>query len=389
MIRNIKVGIDVGTHSTRVVVAEYFRGENAPKIIGTGTSESKGLRHGYVVNVADTAKSIAKAIDEAERNSGIKIKRVFISIGGISLGSETSAGSAIISKADGEVTSLDVAKAISESEENLKLTNKKIIHTIPMLHKLDGKEILGKPEGMKGVKLEIKTLFITALEQHLDNLLAAVRDTGVEVIDVVASPIAASHVALSDRQKIVGCALANIGAETVSIAVFENGNVISLQVFSIGSTDITNDIALGLKVTLEEAEGLKTGSIIGDYSKKKLDEIIEARLKDIFELIDNHLKKIKRNGLLPAGIIITGGGSNIASIADLSKNLLKLPSKIGAAEMFANSKTKVRDSLWFVATGLCIAGKDGSGENYESGSFDLLFRKFKTFWTSIIRQLLP
>ena len=142
----------------------------------------------------------------------------------------------------------------------------------------------------------------------------------------MASPLAGSLVMLSKAQKRAGCVLANIGAETVSIVVFENNTPVSLKVFPIGSSDITNDIALGLKIPLEEAEKIKRGGMSdAAYSKRKLDEIISSRLTDIFELIDAHLKKHNRDGLLPAGIIITGGGSSITSVQDLARAALRLP----------------------------------------------------------------
>jgi cell division protein FtsA len=389
MIRNVKVGIDIGTHATRVVVAEFEKGNPMPKILGTGQATSRGVRHGYIINGPEATKSIRKAIEEAEKNAGIPIRRIYLSIGGISLGSETATGTTVMTRADGEVTALDVDNAMKESEEGLKLTNKKVIHAVPIAYKIDSKEIMGGPLGMRGSKLEVKTLFVTSLEKHLDDLLASVRDAGVEIIDVIASPIAASYMTLGDRQKTVGCALVNIGAETVSIAAFENGTIISLQVFSIGSTDITNDIALGLKIPLEEAEGIKTGSMAGDHSKRKLDEIIEARLRDIFELVDNHLKKIKRSGLLPAGIVITGGGANLTMIESLAKTTLKLPAKIGSAVLFENTKSKVRDHAWFVAAGLTLAGAAGGAEISSSGSFGALFKKAKSVLSGMFKQLMP
>src|SRR3990172_7336719 len=387
MIKNIAVGIDVGTHTTRVVVCEFGKGDKAPRILGLGETSSRGLRKGYVTNIEEAGKSIRRAVTEAEKNSGIKIKRAYVSVGGISLESISGFGSAVVSRADGEVTTLDVNKALSESEDGLKIPNKKIIHVIPTIYKLDGKEVLGKPEGMKGVKLEIKTLFVTCLTQHLDDLVAAISLSGVEVIDVIASPLATSLIVLNEKQKTAGCILVDIGAETVSIAIFENGAIQALHVFSIGSTDITKDNALGLKIPLEEAEGLKIGSIIRDFPKKKLDQIIEARLSDVFELIENYLKKIKRNGLLPAGVIMTGGRSNISTIEELSKNFLKLPSKLGVAELFNNSKIKIRDSSWFVALGLCLAQKD-SVETY-SGNRNQGGNSLKNFFKSIGNQLLP
>jgi cell division protein FtsA len=236
------------------------------------------------------------------------------------------------------------------------ILNKKIIHSIPLQYKVDGKATLGKPEGMKGSKFEVKMLYITCLEHHLNDIIQAVEEAGVSVEDVMAAPIAASLITLSKSQKMAGCVLANIGAETVSIAVFENNAPASLEVFPIGSTDITNDIALGLKVPLEEAEQIKIGAITGSsFPRRKLEEIVQARLSDIFELIEAHLKKIGRNGLLPAGIIITGGGSGLTNIEELAKASLNLPSRLGTFH-FAREEKSFRDSTWAVAYGLCVFG---------------------------------
>lgn len=365
MARNITTGIDIGTYQIKVVVTEYGNGDNGlPKIIGTGFSQSKGLRHGYIINTADTVHAIKIAVSQAEKSSEIRIKKAFVSIGGIGLEEIHSRGGAIVSRADSEITDLDIEKAFKDSEKKVeqKILNRKVLHEIPLRYKIDGAVVLGKPQGMKGSKLEVEMLFITCLEQHLNDLIASVEEAGVAVEDVMASPIAGSFMTLSRAQKVAGSVLANIGAETVSIVVFENNIPISLKVFSIGSSDITNDIALGLKIPLEDAEKVKTGMLGGaDFPQKKLDEIITARLSDIFELIESHLKKIGKNGLLPAGIIITGGGSGIATIEDLARAALKLPSKIangGFGKSIAGEEMRgqIRDSSWAVAYGLCIWG---------------------------------
>ena len=387
MIRNISVGIDIGTSTTRVVVGEFFKGEKNPKIIGVGESETKGVRHGYIVRSNETIASLKNALAMAEETSGIKIRRAFVSISSTTLRSEISNGGVVISKADGEVTNLDIEKVLEDCEKNLSLGNKKIIHSFPLSFKLDGKEILGRPEGMRGTKLEGKTLFITCSFQHWEDLLEVISEANVEPIGVISSPIAGSHIALSEKQKIVGSALVDIGSETVSLSVFENGTIISLQTFSIGSADITNDIALGLKIPLEKAEILKKENSSTDFSKKKLSEIIDARLSDIFELIENHLKKIKRNELLPAGIVFIGGGASTPGLEELSKSSLKLPSKIGTTEMFGNAKTKLRDQAYFVALGLLISPKNNEG--YIEGSFPNFFRDVKNTVKSWTKQLMP
>jgi cell division protein FtsA len=365
MARHIAVGIDIGTYQVKVVVtsAQSAAERLAPKIIGTGSAESRGLRHGYIINQAEAVKSIHSALRQAEKTAGIKISRAFLSIGGIGLGSTVSTGSLVISRADSEITDLDIKKVQEVAEQEIPQPlslNRRVLHAIPVQYRIDGKTVLGRPHGMKGIRLEAVMLFITSLSHHLDDLIEAVQECGVEVEDVMAAPLAASFVTLSKTQRIAGCVLANIGAETVSIAVFENDIIISLEVFPIGSSDITNDIALGLKIPLEQAEKMKvslpsqgTSAKIQNHPRKKLEEIIGARLSDIFELIEAHLKKIGRNGLLPAGIIITGGGSGISTIEDLAKGALKLPSK--KLDMrFEGSKGPVRDSSWAVAYGLCI-----------------------------------
>ena len=246
---------------------------------------------------------------------------------------------------------------------------------------------MGRPEGMQGTKLEVKALFVTCSISHFEDLIEAVTLADVDPIDVVASPIATSEIALSQKQKIVGGALVNIGSETSSLSVFENETLTYLHTFSIGGEDITNDIALGMKVSLENAERYKLGNLEGDFSKKKLDEIIEARLFDIFELIENHLKKIKRNELLPAGVIFVGGGANISSIEEISKSALNLPSRVATTEIFGNLKTKLRDPSWYTVLGLIMS--PDSSDLYGGGSLKNIFKNIKSSIKSNIKQLMP
>lgn len=393
MSRNISVGIDIGTSQVKVVAAESATegGKELPKVIGVGYAESRGLRHGYILNQTDAIKSLRHALAQAKKAAGVPLSRAMASIGGIGLGSIASNGAVVISRADSQITDLDVKNAIETSQQEIPQAasvNRKIIHTIPLSYKVDGKFIPGRPEGLKGSKLEVKTLFITCFEHHINDLLETIHDADVEVEDLVASPIAASLVTLTKQQKMAGCILANIGSETVSIVVFENNLPISLEIFPIGSNDITYDIALGLRVPLEEAEEIKCRTLVGgNYSHKKLDEIIEARLSDIFELIEAHLKKIGRNGLLPAGIVFTGGGSGIALVEDLAKAALRLPSRIANVSFGDNIQGQIKDASWSVAYGLCILGLQ-SGED-ETISGLKLIKKTKNNLLSIFRQFLP
>lgn len=388
MSKNIAVGIDVGTYQVKVVVGESQGNQTPPKIIGAGMAESKGLRHGYILNSLDVVKSIKTAVAQAEKTSGKKIKKAYVSIGGIGLQSVTNRTSINVSRADLEVTEMDMNKVIEICEKEIPkqhIINRKVIHSLPLGFKIDGRRVLGHPVGMKGVKLETEMLFITCIEQHIKDLAEAMNDAGIEVLDILASPIAASLVAVTKTQKIAGCLLANIGAETVSIVVFEDNSPISLEVFPIGGTDITNDIALGLRVPLEEAETIKHAGETSSHPKKKLEEIIVARLSDIFELIEGHLKKIDKNGLLPAGIIITGGTSGIATIEDLAKAYLKLPSKI--ASISGNIRDVIKDSTWLVAYGLCVFGLSEEEHNLgiSQKGLDPIVKKILGWF----KQLLP
>ena len=374
MARHIATGIDIGTFHIRVVIAEQVQTGNTftPKIIGTGFAESKGLHHGYITSSRDVTQNILQAVNQAEKMAGIKVKRAFVSVGGIGLSGVTATGSTIISRADLEVTDLDIAKVEEAAETAIPHSialNKRVINIIPVEFKTDGKVVWGRAQGLKAQKLEAKILFIMCLDHHIQDLIKAVEDADIEVIDIVASPIAASFVTLSKKQKKAGCVLANIGAETLSIVVYENNTPISIEVFPIGGSDITNDIALGLKVPLEEAESIKLGSLTrSNHSKKKLEEIVHARLDDMFELIEVHLKKIGRNALLPAGIIITGGSAAIASIKEFAEHSLKLPSNIGDIHFGSEEKIKTKDSTWSVAYGLAILGFNAENERTSIGT---------------------
>ncbi|OHA59907.1 MAG: cell division protein FtsA [Candidatus Vogelbacteria bacterium RIFOXYD1_FULL_46_19] len=363
MTRHIVTGIDIGTSSIRIVVCEYKSGSKVPQVLALVKKNSRGLRRGYILQYEDAVDSITEALREAERVAGVRIKQVILALGGATLESKVIEGGVIVSRADSEINSNDINRAIEASEGGLTdLANKSIVHRVPIAFKLDGRKVLGRPEGLKGSKLEAQVLFITYSSHHLKDFLSAIEAAGAHVDDVVASPLAASFAITTKLQKTAGCVLANIGSQTTSIIVFEESLPISLKVFPIGSTDITNDIALGLKIPLEEAEKVKTGENDPAAVQKKLDEIIEARLSDIFEFIENHLKRLGRNGLLPAGIIITGGGSGISDIEDLAKEYFKLPAKVAVPAVAASSRNQIRDSAWSVAYGLCLFGADMEAE---------------------------
>ena len=368
---HIITGIDVGTFHVKVAIARLPRngGPNAkPEIIGTGLAESRGLRSGYIMHEADVARSIKSAVVQAEKAAGLTVKRAHIAIGSIGLEEMYSHGEIIPSRADSEVTTADVDKLMRDSEERIldRIPNRRILHGIPLRYSIDSNEVLGRPQGLKGTKLEADSLFITTYELHVSDLIKTIEGLGIYVEDVIASPLAASFVLLSKAQKRAGCVLVNVGAETTSIVVFEESTPISVKIFPVGSSDITNDLALGLRITLEDAEKIKRGAMTSaTFSKKRVDEIIAERLKNIFGLIDAHLKKIKRDGLLPAGVILTGGGANLLQAVDAAKNTLELPARTAALEIGKN--IKVKEASWAVAYGLCMWGASDTEETSTIG----------------------
>ncbi len=397
MKNKIVTGIDIGSSSIRIVVSEIVAGESTPRVLCMTNSKSRGLRHGYIVDLEETVEAVKEAVKEAEINSGKKIEEAYLAIGGISLESVISEGSIAVSKADQEIGDADIKRLLETSELNLKkTTNRKIIQSIPIQYKLDGKKILGRPHGMKGEILEVKTLFITCLEQHLNDLMSVMEKNGISIENIIPSPVAASYAVLSKIQKTAGCILTDIGAETVSIAIFEDSIITSLRVFSIGSTDITNDIALGLKITIEEAEEFKIGKDNKNYSRKKLEEIMEARLSDIFDLIEAHLKKIGKNSLLPAGIILIGGGSNLDLVEPLAKEYLNLPARIAPLSIVLtipiNEKKEAQiarkniNSSWAISYGLCTLGENRETREFSGSRF---MKQTKNNLIKWLRQFLP
>ncbi len=385
MSKHIVTGIDIGTYHVKVVIAETGDHSSPPRIIGTGFAKSKGLRHGYIMSSADISSAIKTAISQASDQSGVRVKDAYISFGGVGLEEERVNGKTLISRVDSEVSESDLEETITDAKNSIKrnLINKKILHPIPLKYFLDGEEVLGSPVGMHGAKLEAEILFVTALTQHHDDLVASVEDLGIEVLEVTAAPIAASLVTLNKTQKMAGCVLANIGAETVSIVVYEDNTPISIKVFPVGSSNITNDIALNLKIPLIEAEQIKLGAVTGtDYPRKKLEGVITIRIKDIFKLIESHLKKIGKSGLLPAGIILTGGGSSAVGLEDLAKSVLKLPSEVASMRL----GTKVlKDSTWAVAYGLCIQAANNENSSTFFGKSSLTLKN-STGW---LKKFLP
>lgn len=385
----IITGIDVGTYHIKVAVARVpQRGSGAkPEIIGTGVAESRGLKNGYIINPSDVVRSVKSALSQAEQAAGVPIKSAYVAIGSIGLEEIYSHGEIIPARADSEVVQSDLEKVMQDSEDRIadRIPNRRILHAIPLRYQIDGTEILGRPQGNKGTKLEVDSLFITTYEQHVNDLVNTIEQAGVYIDDdVIAAPIAASIVMLSNAQKRAGCVLVNIGAETTSMIVYEDNTPLSMKIFPMGANDITNDIALGLRIPLEEAEKLKRGGMSGTtVSKKRLDEIITERLTTIFTLIDAQLKKIKRDELLPAGVILTGGGAASQLAVDAAKQTLNLPARIATLEI--GKAAKLKDASWSIAYGLCMWAASDQSDGHAVGAV----KQHRRSWFSWFHQFLP
>jgi cell division protein FtsA len=390
MAQKIYTGIDIGTHQVKVVIAAAPASPESPmQILATASSSSKGMRLGYVIDSREVARSVKSAVERASHAARVPVKSARVGMGGVSLEEVRASAEITLTQSGGIVTAKDIERVIDESEKRAlsRLTNRAIIHVIPLEFRIDGSSVQGRPTGMQGNRLGVDTMLLTMLAQHHDDMIEAVEMAGIEVEGVMASPLAASLVTLNKAQKTAGVVLANIGAETLTIVVFDGDKPISLKVFAQGSTEITNALALSFQLPLTEAEQLKRGAVIGStISPKKLAQVINTRLKEMFTHVNAHLKSIGRERLLPAGIVITGGGAGLPATIDVAKTILKLPSQIGLPMMLP--RVSALDATWSVAFGLCRWGyaEDMLGNHHPLG--DIVSRMIEAV-KNVFRSLLP
>lgn len=386
MKNTIYTGIDIGTYHVKVVIAAPAERPDAPmNIIGTGVASSRGLRHGYILDTNEATKAIREALARARGASKMQIRRARVAMGGVGLDEIKSSATITLTASSGLVNEAAIERAQRESEKQAssKLVNRTVLHTIPLSYRVDGSPVLGSPLSLQGTKLSVDTLLITMLTQHYEDAIEAVENAGIEVDGVMASPLAASLVTLTKQQKTAGVCLANIGSETLSVVVFDNDVPVSVKVFPMGAADITNQIALSFQVPLHEAEQLKRGAVSGsDIPKKKMDLLVQTKLKEMFTLVNAHLKSIGRDRLLPAGIVITGGGSSISSASEVARAVLRLPSQ--TSQLGVLSRATSVDATWAVAAGLCRwafaeerGGRASSFAEIVGGGWDTIKRGIK------------
>ena len=381
------VGLDIGSSTVRAVIAESRGEDEVLRVIGVGKTPSFGMRRGSVVDIEAVAKAINVALEQAERMAGHAAERAAVSVSGADLLCQEALGVVAVGRADGEVTEDDTTRVLGEVEARLTMPlNREIMHVEPRDYRLDDIKNIKDPIGMRGVRLEMNALVVSGSASHLKNIERSLDHAGTTPTHLVAEPIASAEAALTLKQKELGTVLVNLGGSTTSIAVYEDGDLLHLAVLPVGASHITNDIAIGLRTSIEIAEAVKLQygtAVAKEVSKKEeidlslfdsqeedmvsrhhVAEIIEARLEEILDFVNEELRKIGREGLLPGGAILTGGGAMLPGAVEVAKHILRLPVHVGYPKSLGGILDEVDNPEFATVIGLILyAEKSGPGSN--------------------------
>jgi cell division protein FtsA len=348
------VGIDVGTTKVCTIVAQVSDSGKL-NILGVGVTPSKGLDKGVVVNIDDAVNAISASVEKAERLSGYRVGTAFVGVSGRHISSLNSRGVVAVQRPDHEITRNDVARAVEAAQAVAIPTQREIIHVIPRAYVVDGHEGIRDPIGMAGFRLEVETHIVTGEVMAIQNLIRSVQKAGVEIDDLVLQPLASGEGCLTADDKDRGVMLVDIGGGTTDIAIFVQGGVWHTSVISVGGHHFTNDLTYVLHTPHNTAEYLKLrygSAIAGDppvegdesdqietetltvgekqkISRHLLNEVLQARAEQVVELIYNEIKRSGYEGLLPAGIVLTGGGAQLGRLDELMRDMLGMPVRIG------------------------------------------------------------
>lgn len=388
------VGLDVGTNTIRVVQGKLEE-TGRINIIGASSVPANGLRRGVIVDIDEAVSSISAVLEKVERMTGVPVTHANVSVGGNHISCMDSKGVIAVSRADGEISENDVIRVIDASQAVSIPPNREVIHVIPKTFTLDGQSGIKDPIGMTGIRLEVETIIIHGALPFLKNLNKAITQAGLEVDQLVLSPLAAGQSVLNKRQKELGVALIDLGAGTTSLAVYEENNLVHTAIVPVGSMHITNDIAIGLRCTVDTAEKVKLlyGKAspalvdkLAEIDMSKIDpqeetripqqlvaEIVEARLEEIFDMITKELKQIDKDGKLPAGIVLTGGGAALPGVVEFAKHYLRLPVSIGVPSETDTIIDQVVDPSFATVVGLSLWGSNFSG-SFSDFSFSKPFK---------------
>lgn len=374
------VGVDVGTSKICALVGEVGR-DNHVSIVGVGTEPSRGLSKGVVVNIEETAAAIAAAVEKAERMAGLKIGSLLLGVAGSHIGCFNSRGVVDISQSDSDISYADVGRAIEAARSVELPAGRDIMHVIPRTFVIDGQDGVRDPVGMSGYRLEVETHIITGATSAINNLYKATTRLGLEVDEMVLQPLAAGEAVLAEAEKRLGVCLVDIGAGTTDIAIYVDGSIWHTAVLPVGGNHITNDIAIVLRTDLQAAERLKSrygdasvpdaakesayfagyydgyGSAVGSLKHKKdeaenaaesyievktveggqvqqitpglLNEIIYSRVHQIFEMVQSEIKKSGYDGMVGAGLVVTGGTAALPGLAEAARSVMNVPVRVG------------------------------------------------------------
>ena len=341
--------IDVGTSKVVALIAEVST-DGGLTIIGKGAPSSSGLKKGVVVNIDQTVASIASALEQAERTSGVRIESAFVAIGGSHIESLNSHGAVAVSGHDKEVSREDEERAIDVARAVSVPSNREILDVITRGYTVDGQEGVRDPIGMSATRLEVDAHIVTGSVSAVQNLAKCVAQAGIRIEQKVPAPLAAAEAVLTDTERDLGVAVADIGAGTTSLALFLEGSPFHTAVLPIGGNNVTNDLMIGLKTSLQVAEDLKiqhgscdvrsvapeelvTVSVFGEDQGRTIQraeacDIIEARMREVFEQLGAQISAAGKGGILPAGIVLTGGAAQLHGIAELGREVLQMPVRV-------------------------------------------------------------
>lgn len=388
----IVVGIDVGTSKVCTLIARVENGNNI-KVIGVGIEPAKGLRKGTVTDINAVSESIARSVEKAERTSGYEITGAIVNLAGTQVSSTISKGAVGIS---GRVIDQeDVFRALDSAQAIAVPHNREIIHVIQRGFNIDGQEGISQPIGMHGYRMEVEAHIITSAASTMENLRQCVSMAGIEVTQFVLNPLASSEAILSETEREMGVAVIDLGAGTTDIAIYVKGDVFHANVLPVGGNHITSDIALGLRLPMDVAEEVKLqhGYAILDeieegdafnivafgseqatkVQRTELVNIIEARAEEILMMVQQEIKRSGYDAMLPAGIVLTGGGAQLPGIRDLAANILNLPVRVARPEKMVGMTDQISSPAYATSVGLLNWGVLFSethqvGTNERSGS---------------------
>ena len=366
------VGLDIGTTKVRAVVAHIDGSTGVPTIVGIGQAATTGMRKGVVVNLQGPGHAIDEALGEAERMSGYQVHAATISVNGSHILTTHADGMVAVGGSDHEINRDDLARIEEVSTLGKVPANREILDVIPHAYKLDGQDNIKDPLGMTGTRLEIDAHVISALTPYLVNVQKAAESAQVQPNNIIPTSMAAARAVLGEQQLENGVAIIDMGGSTTSVAVYEEGDLQYVGVVPIGGVNITNDLAIGLKTDPEVAEKIKlehASAVIREshsgvsikhegeiqtFSTTDIDEIVEARLEEIFEGIQKELKKAGRAGKLPSGVVLTGGASQLKHLAEYAKTSLGLAARLGQPTGYGGVADDINKSSFATAIGLML-----------------------------------